>query len=131
MEGFCGFDYGILFIVPITVLFILGFGLWGKKKKLPFILNLKNKGRLLFVLVTCTLIELIQLLIIVTVNPVDVIFDINDVICNCLGGLIGYGLILIFDKCMKKSEYGDSKKVFGILRNVCINCGKNKKSLDL
>ena len=64
-------------------------------------------------------------------NPVDVIFDINDVICNCLGGLIGYGLILIFDKCMKKSEYGDSKKVFGILRNVCINCGKNKKSLDL
>lgn len=198
MEGFCGFDYGILFSIPISLLFIIGFGIWGKKKKLPipyyfvvvvgciytnfaisyaffpitiidissynvkyyintnlgfmyesklqmmlnimltiplgigsqFILNLKNRARLFFVLFTSILIELIQLLLIVTFKPVDMFFDINDVICNCFGGLIGYSMILLFDKCMKKYEYKDSKNIINFLRNVCINCGNNKKSLE-
>lgn len=193
-----GFEYGILFSVPITLALILLYGLRGRKNKYPFpyylivgvgivyinfaiayaffpitimdvpefsvlnsinlsigrnsggmshyllnvlltiplgiglqfVTNKKNLNRLLTIVALCLSIELLQLLILFTLKPIDIFFDINDLICNLLGGLVGQGLMAIINMSFRDCEYGNWKTILGYLRNICINCGKRKSSLE-
>ena len=95
-----------------------------------FVTNMRNRGRLLFVCIVSFLIEMIQLMILLVFKPVDMFFDVNDIICNVLGGLLGYIVMCVLNSFFKKSKYQNPEKIFGFIKNVCINCANNKESLD-
>jgi hypothetical protein len=69
-------------ILNILLTFPIGFGI-------PFILDTTLIKRV-FICVICGLsFEVCQLILLLTVRPINVIFDVNDLICNALGALIG------------------------------------------
>lgn len=192
-----GFDYGLIFIIPITIIVAGCFFLIGKKYSCPkpfylisiigviyvncmiayaffpmtfiemeefsiynninlrlgiygpnyvqlllnvlltfpigvgaqFVTNMRNVGRFVFVCVVSASIEVLQLMILFAFKPIDVFFDINDIICNVLGAVLGYASIFILNYIFKKAEYASGEKLLGFIKNVCINCANNKKSL--
>ena len=95
-----------------------------------FVTNMRNVSRLLFVCVLSFSIEIIQLIILFVFKPVDVFFDVNDIICNVLGGILGYISMYVFNLMFKKSDYENPEKMVGFIKNICINCANNKKSFD-
>lgn len=193
-----GFDYGLIFIIPITMIAISCFFFIGKKYHCPkpfylvsiigviyvncmiayaffpitfieieefsiynninlkigvyganyvqlllnmlltypigvgaqFVTNMRNVSRLLFICVVSLSIEMLQLMILFAFKPIDVFFDINDIICNVLGGILGYASIYILNYIFKNSEHENPEKLIGFIKNVCINCANNKKSLS-
>lgn len=194
-----GFDYGLIFIIPITLILLLPFGMIGKKRKYPvpyyiclvigiiyihfmisyaffpidfmdipefsihyninlkpdlihadkihlllnilltvplgigiqFVTNITNKQRAFVIFILTIAIELLQLVILVVFKPIDLFFDVNDIICNCLGGFVGLGLMMLVNRTFKDSPRKNNNKLLGYIANVCINCGNGKQSLSL
>jgi len=94
-----------------------------------FVTNMRNVSRFFFVCVVSVSIEIIQLIILFAFEPIDIFFDVNDIICNLLGGVLGYMSIFLLNCMCKKSEKTNNENLIGFIKNVCINCANNKKSL--
>ena len=192
-----GFEYGLMFSVPITLVLLLGFGIIGRKQRYPipyyvfvivgiiyinymisyaffpidfmeipeysiynnidihidfvkankvhlllnviltvplgivmqFITNMKNLSRLLLVFMLSISIEILQLFILVVFKPIDVYFDIMDLICNGIGGIVGLGLIALVNFRYKNALYQNNNTILGYMINVCKNCANNNSSL--
>ena len=120
--GFYRANY-VQLLLNILLTFPIGVGA-------QFVTNMRNRGRLLFVCIVSFSIEMIQLMILFAFKPVDVFFDVNDIICNVLGGILGYIVMYVLNSFFKNSKYQNPEKIFGFIKNVCINCANNKKSLD-
>lgn len=77
---------------------------------IPLALALKFMYRRKFIttsiitLVCSVIIEVIQLLIIVTAKPGNIWFDLTDVILNTIGGVIGIILLFILKKICEKNK---------------------------
>lgn len=119
--GFYGANY-VQLLLNILLTYPIGVGV-------QFVTNMRNRGRLLFVCTVSLSIEIIQLMILFVFKPIDVFFDVNDIICNVVGGMLGYTSMYVLNSFFKKSKYANPEKIFGFIKNVCINCANNKGSL--
>lgn len=119
--GIYGSNY-VQLLLNVLLTFPIGVGA-------QFVTNMRNVGRFVFVCVVSASIEVLQLMILFAFKPIDVFFDINDIICNVIGAVFGYASIFILNYIFKKSEYVSGEKLLGFIKNVCINCANNKKSL--
>ena len=194
-----GFFYGPIFYIPVSVLMLMGFGIFGLRRKLPlsyyfcavlgivyanfaisfaffpitfldlegffienniswsivnstqgfkhialnmiltiplgigmqFVTNLTNKTRLIIIILLSALFELLQLIIIYIFKPIDVFFDINDLLANIIGGIAGFTLAHFLNCMYKKERPENAKSLYKYIRYVCHNCANGKKSLEL
>ncbi len=111
------------FLLNIALTFPLGMGV-------QFVTNMKNIPRFILVIVLSASIEIIQIIILFTFEPIDVFFDMTDVFCNILGGIIGYGMIYIFNGVCKEPKKRNIQSIWGYIVQVCSNCVNGKKSLQ-
>ena len=77
--------YNVLVTVPLAICLL-------------FIFRSRIKNIVLSTVVSTILIEIIQLIILITVKPGNVYFDILDIFLNVIGGLIGCVLLLVVRK---------------------------------
>ena len=98
--------YNVLVTVPLAMCLL-------------FIFRSRIKKIVFFTLVSAILIEIIQLIILVTVKPGNVYFDIIDVFLNVIGGIIGCVLLLVSRKVVKNI------KINGFLGYVADTLKKN------
>jgi glycopeptide antibiotics resistance protein len=96
---------------------------------LQFITNMKNKSRLAVIIILSSLFELLQLLILYIFKPIDIFFDVNDLICNIIGGIVGYILILIVDYTFRGAKEDENKGFIQFIKGVCYRCANGEKSL--
>ncbi len=72
-----------------------------------------------------------QLLILYIFKPIDIFFDVNDLICNIIGGIVGYTLILIVDYTFREAKEDENKGFIQFIKGVCYRCANGEKSLML
>ena len=97
---------------------------------LQFILNLKFKMRLIISILGGMSFEVFQLFILFIWKPINIIFDMDDLVCNIVGALVGFMLISVFNLCFKQSARSEKKGIFSYIKNVCRNCANGKSSLE-
>lgn len=98
---------------------------------LPFVINGKSKMRLGIAVCLSVAIEFVQLGMIGTLHLMDVMFDINDILLNVVGCLLGHFFFLIFCKVyarVTKEECRNS--ILFYFNQVCDNCACNEGSLS-
>ncbi|MFR3816023.1 MAG: VanZ family protein [Turicibacter sp.] len=97
---------------------------------IQYILNTKFLTRLIISIILSASFELIQLLILFTLKPIDLFVDINDLICNISGALIGLVIAHIINKLQTKCPINTNyQDLFSYIHQVGINCINNQKSL--
>lgn len=192
-----GFFYGPIFYIPISMVILIGLGMYGLRRRLPkpyylcmgiglvyinfaisltffpmtflelegfaienniswsllhssqglkhalmniiltiplamgiqFITNLNNKRRFIVVMLLSAFPELLQLIILYAFRPIDMFFDVNDLVCNVGGGLVGYILIGIVNYTCKDIKCEEKRGIIAYLLNVCYRCANGKSSL--
>lgn len=98
---------------------------------IQYILNTKFLTRLIISIILSASFELIQLLILFTLKPIDLFIDINDLICNISGALIGLVIAHIINKLQTKRPINTNyQDLFSYIHQVGINCINNQKSLN-
>lgn len=98
---------------------------------IQYILNTKFLTRLIISIILSASFELIQLLILFTLKPIDLFIDINDLICNISGALIGLVIAHILNKLQTKRPINTNyQDLFSYIHQVGINCINNQKSLN-
>ena len=79
-----------------------------------------------------TMFEVIQLVILVWIQPLDMFVDVNDLIANILGVLIGTGIVSIFNRLVIKFLSNNSKsrnRFWKYIYTVAENCLSGRSSL--
>lgn len=98
---------------------------------LPFVINCKQKTRIIYSILFSISIEFIQLALIGGFHIVNMTFDINDIILNVtgcvLGNIIFRCICKIYTKIPTSATLGTTAKYFN---QVCDNCANDKKSLS-
>lgn len=97
---------------------------------MAFIIDSNNSVRIGISVLFSALIEFIQLSMIFSLHLIDVFFDINDIILNVVGCLLGNFLFYIFCKIyihIQNSQCRNS--VIRYFYQVCYNCANHKSSL--
>lgn len=98
---------------------------------IQYILNTKFLTRLIISIILSASFELIQLLILFTLKPIDLFIDINDLICNISGALIGLVIAHIINKLQTKRPINTNyQDLFSYIHQVGINYINNQKSLN-
>ena len=104
------------FLVTVPIGFIL-----------PFIINSDLKERMIITAIVSVMLEIVQLILIISLHLIDITFDIADIVINALGGLAGNLMFTITCKLFTKSnERNTNVSSFEI---ICNNCAHNKKSM--
>ena len=97
---------------------------------IQYILNTKFLTRLIISIILSASFELIQLLILFTLKPIDLFVDINDLICNISGALIGLVIAHIINKLQTKCPINTNyQDLFSYINQIGINRINNQKSL--
>jgi glycopeptide antibiotics resistance protein len=98
---------------------------------IPFILNIKNKIKVIIVLIISISLEFFQLLIISSLHPINIFFDIKDIILNVTGGMLGciafIAMSTIISKIPEKNE--EYRDLFSYIYIVCKNTKNGNRSL--
>lgn len=98
---------------------------------IQFVTNLKFKGRLTLLILCGISFELIQLILLFTLKPMNIIFDISDLLCNTIGALLGLFIMRIFNLIFKHTSTDHVKNnIFAYIKRVCSNCANDNNSLD-
>lgn len=98
---------------------------------LAFITNYNVKERIVYTILLSASLELIQLIIISSLHSINITFDINDIILNMMGGVVGNIFFYLFCKIYIRIPCKE-EKCFLILyfNQVCTNCANHKKSFS-
>ena len=98
---------------------------------LAFITNFNYRERIFWSMIASLSVELVQLLIIIAFHPVNIIFDINDIILNIIGGVLGNIFFYMFCKLYVKIPNIKSQNSFiAYFSQICTNCANNKRSFS-
>ncbi|MDO4166657.1 MAG: VanZ family protein [Eubacteriales bacterium] len=93
---------------------------------IQFIFDLKRQYRWILAVILAEIPEIVQLILICTIHPINKIFDINDVLLNGIGAIVGFLLMNIINKLVKTPPK-DDKTVFRYCWNVCCQTDKSTK----
>ena len=104
------------FLVTVPIGFIL-----------PFIINSDLKERMIITAIVSVMLEIVQLILIISLHLIDITFDIADIVINALGGLAGNLMFTITCKLFAKSN--ERNKNVSSFEIICNNCAHNKKSM--
>ena len=97
---------------------------------MAFIIDSNNSVRIGISVLFSTLIEFIQLSMIFSLHLIDVFFDINDIILNVVGCLLGNFLFYLFCKIYIHLQNSPCRNsVIRYFYQVCYNCANHKSSL--
>lgn len=98
---------------------------------LPFVINCRQKARIIYSILFSISIEFIQLALIGVFHIVNMTFDINDIILNVtgcvMGNIIFKYMCKIYTKIPTSATLGTTAKYFN---QVCDNCAYDRKSLS-
>ena len=98
---------------------------------LTFITNFNYRERIFWSIITSVSVEFVQLLIIIMFHPINIIFDINDIILNLIGGVLGNIFFYLFCKVYVKIPNIKSQNSFiKYFSQICTNCANNKRSFS-
>ncbi|MDE7224423.1 MAG: VanZ family protein [Acetatifactor sp.] len=98
---------------------------------LVFIINGKIQFQILLSVLISLMIEVVQLLMIMSLHLIDVTFDINDIILNVGGCLFGHLVFYLFCKIyIRRQDRTNTISVIEYFDKVCSNYVKRKSSLD-
>ena len=98
---------------------------------LAFITNFNYRERIFWSIITSVSVEFVQLLIIIMFHPINIIFDINDIILNLIGGVLGNIFFYLFCKVYVKIPNIKSQNSFiKYFSQICTNCANNKRSFS-
>lgn len=119
------FHYGVYQIAGNLLLtFPIGFFL-------PFVINCRQKTRIIYSIIFSMSIEFIQLALIGVFHIINMTFDINDIILNVAGCVLGNisfkYLCRIYTKMQARATLGATARYFD---QVCANCACDEKSLS-
>lgn len=96
-----------------------------------YVTDLKFKGRFILSIALSLSFELIQLLLLFTIKPVDIIFDINDIICNVSGAILGILIVTLINMILSKVQLSNKNyDLFSYIHAVAINCANKESSLN-
>lgn len=111
-------------LLNVLLTFPIGIGL-------QFVTNFKFKKRAIVAILCGLSFEVLQLILLIVFKPINIFFDMSDLICNIVGtlfGLLMIGLINIFFKRAEPTSSMD--KLFDYIKRVCSNCANKRTSLD-
>lgn len=98
---------------------------------LPLIFNIKNKISILISILTSSLFELTQLLFIIFLKELTFVFDINDILLNAFGSVLGFLVLYLFAKVFTKIKK-DNKQLSAFqeyINKLCFNIVHDNSSL--
>lgn len=97
---------------------------------MAFVINCNNSVRIGVSVLISALIEFIQLIMIFSLHLIDVFFDINDIVLNVMGCLLGNAIFYIFCKIYIRTQDNQSgNSIIKYIYQVCSNCVGQKSSL--
>lgn len=97
---------------------------------IQYLVNSKFIGRLFLSIALALSFELIQLILLFTLKPIDIFFDVNDIICNVTGAILGLFIACAINKLLSNIPLKSNRGLFSYIHQVCINCSNNKNSLN-
>jgi len=98
---------------------------------MAFVINCNNSVRIGVSVLLSALIEFIQLIMIFSLHLIDVFFDINDIVLNVMGCLLGNVIFYIFCKIYIRTQDNQSgNSIIKYIYQVCSNCAGQKSSLQ-
>lgn len=98
---------------------------------LQFVTNFKFKTRAIVGIFCGLSFEVLQLVLLILLKPINIIFYVNDLICNVVGVLLGLLAIGFINILFKHAESNSGKEsLFDYIKKVCWNCANKRKSLD-
>ena len=68
-------------------------------------------------------------MLLLTIAPLDIIFDVNDLLSNILGAVLGMLLMCGINRRFKGKSCREGKGLGSYMYNVCCRCGNGQKSL--
>ncbi len=97
---------------------------------MAFVINCNNSVRIGISVLISALIEFIQLIMIFSLHLIDVFFDINDIVLNVMGCLLGNAIFYIFCKIYIRTQDNKSgNSIIKYIYQVCSNCAGQKSSV--
>lgn len=99
-------------LLNILLTFPIGFGI-------QFIFAATLKKRIIISALCGSCFELFQLMLLVLVKPINIIFDINDLISNVLGALLGLLAIQIINIAVRKMPPLEGTSIRAYLYTIC------------
>ena len=99
---------------------------------IQYLFDLERKKRWMLGILLGTMFEVIRLVILVWIQPLDMFVDVNDLIANILGVLIGTGIVSIFNRLVIKFLSNNSKsrnRFWKYIYTVAENCLSGRSSL--
>ncbi len=90
---------------------------------IQFIFDLKRQYRWILAVILAEIPEIAQLILICALHPINKIFDINDVILNGIGVVVGLLMMEIMNRLVKMPPK-DEKTVFHYCWNICYQTDK-------
>lgn len=100
------------YILNILLTFPIGFGI-------QFILDIDLLKRILISVICGLSFEVFQLLLLFTVGPINIIFDVNDLICNVMGSLLGLLVVQIVNILARKIKITGDNPWLSYFIRVC------------
>lgn len=96
-----------------------------------YVTDLKFKPRFILSITLYLSFELIQLLLLFTIKLVDIIFDINYIICNVSGAILGILIVTLINMILSKVQLSNKNyDLFSYIHAVAINCANKQSSLN-
>lgn len=97
---------------------------------IQYFINTKFMERLVLSILLALSFEFVQLILLLTLKPIDIFFDMNDIICNGMGAVIGLFIAYLMNQVLCKLPIKSNQGLLSYVHQVALNCSKNQKSLD-
>ena len=97
---------------------------------IQYFINTKFTERLVLSILLALSFEFVQLILLLSLKPIDIFFDMNDIICNGMGAVIGLLIAYLMNQVLCKLPIKSNQGLLSYVHQVALNCSKNQKSLD-
>lgn len=98
---------------------------------IQFVTNYRITGRVVVTVLCGMSFEILQLLLLIVIKPLNIFFDMSDLLSNIVGSLLGLVIVSVWNHIFVNSvENGEKINVLSYIKKVSANCVNKKNSLD-
>ena len=111
-------------LLNVLLTFPIGIGL-------QFVTNFKFKMRAMVAFFCGMSFEALQLILLILFKPINIYFDVLDLLCNIAGvlfGMLAIGAVNILFRNVQSASGVEG--MFDYIKKVCSNCANDRRSLD-